>query len=263
MNNMLDIHLNGQLYLYMSNIIKKTNYDIYYSDLIDDEYWNLAYLKSNTISLKETFENIKADMKKLNRNPEIYITSDIVNLELKNQIENSNLKLLYTDIWMTLDNLDQFGEYKSKIEFLTKKVDVKKKELFINAVMNGFSDDNPEDPYGSLTDGYRIALEKSFDKNDSEYKVIHYLGEKEQEAISTATVIYKNDKAIIYNVTTNKKYQKQGVCKQMMSDIIKDLIKLNINEACVQTEQGFYTEQVYKNMGFKERMLGKAYVEEV
>lgn len=47
----------------------------------------------------------------------------------------------------------------------------------------------------------------------------------------------------------------------MMSDIIKDLIKLNINEICVQTEQGFYTEQVYKNMGFIERLLGKAYIE--
>lgn len=102
--------------------------------------------------------------------------------------------------------------------------------------MNGFSSDNPEDPYESLSDGYRIALEKSFNKTDSEYQVIHYLGEKEQEVISTATVVYKKDKAIIYNVTTNKKYKKQGACKQMMSDIIKDLIKLNINEICVQTE---------------------------
>ena len=46
-----------------------------------------------------------------------------------------------------------------------------------------------------------------------------------------------------------------------MSDIMKDLIKLNIKEVCVQTEQGFYTEKVYKNMGFKEKLLGQAYVE--
>lgn len=73
--------------------------------------------------------------------------------------------------------------------------------------------------------------------------------------------MHKGNKAIIYNVTTNRKYQRKGVCKQIMSDIIKDLIKLNINEVCVQTEKGFYTEQVYKNMGFKERLLGKAYIE--
>jgi N-acetylglutamate synthase-like GNAT family acetyltransferase len=127
--------------------------------------------------------------------------------------------------------------------------------------MDGFSGDNPEDPYESLSDGYKIALEKSFNKNDSEYQIIHYLGKKDEESISTATVVYKKDKAIIYNVTTNKKYQRNGVCKQLMSDIIQDLRKLNINEVCVQTEQGFYTEQVYKNMGFIERLLGKAYIE--
>ena len=197
-------------------------------------------------------------MNKLNRKPIIYITSDIIDSELQEKIDNSKLKSLYTDVWMTLDNLEQFGTYKSKIDFSVKKVDEKIKELFIQAVMNGFSGDNPEDPYESLSDGYRIALEKSFNKTDSEYQVIHYLGEKEQEVISTATVVYKKDKAIIYNVTTNKKYKKQGACKQMMSDIIKDLIKLNINEICVQTEQGFYTEQVYKNMGFIEKMLHPA-----
>lgn len=261
MEEIIDIHLNGQLYLYLSKIIKKQDYDIYYSDLIDDEYWNFAYLKNDEVSLKETFEDIKLNMNKLNRKSIIYITSDIIDSELQEKIDNSKLKSLYTDIWMTLDNLEQFGTYKSEIDFSVKKVDEKIKELFIQAVMNGFSGDNPEDPYESLSDGYRIALEKSFNKTDSEYQVIHYLGEKEQEVISTATVVYKKDKAIIYNVTTNKKYKKQGACKQMMSDIIKDLIKLNINEICVQTEQGFYTEQVYKNMGFIEKMLGKAYIE--
>ena len=127
------------------------------------------------------------------------------------------------------NNLEQFELYKSKIDFSVYKVDETLKEQFIQAVMDGFSGDNPEDPYESLSDGYKIALEKSFNENNSEYKVIHYLGKKEKEAISTATIVYKKDKAIIYNVTTNKKYQKNGVCRQMMSDIIKDLIKLNIN----------------------------------
>lgn len=261
MEEIIDIHLNGQLYLYLSNIIKKQDYNIYYSDLIDDEYWNFAYLKNDEVDLKEIFENIKNDMNKLNRNPEIYITSNITNSELQSEIKNSNLELLYTDVWMILENLEQFKSYKSKVDFSVYKVDKTLKNQFIQAVMNGFSGDNPENPYESLSDGYKVALEKSFNENDSEYKVIHYLGKKGQESISTATVVYRKDKAIIYNVTTNKQYQRNGVCKQMMSDIIQDLIKLNIDKVCVQTEQGFYTEQVYKNMGFIERMLGKAYIE--
>lgn len=261
MREFIDIHLNGQLYLYLSNIIKKENYDIYYSNVIDDEYWNFAYLKNADISLKENFEDIKNDMRKLDKNPIIYITSNISNSKLQEKLENANLELLYTDVWMTLDNLEQFGTYKSKIDFSVYKVDKTLKEQFIQAVMDGFSGDNPEDPYESLSDGYKIALEKSFNENDGEYKVIHYLGKKEQEAISTATVVYNKQKAIIYNVTTNKQYQRKGVCKQMIGDIIQSLMQLDINEVCVQTEQGFYTEQVYKNMGFVERLLGKAYIE--
>lgn len=265
MEEIIDIHFNGQLYLYLSNSIRKQDYDIYYSELIDDEYWNLAYLKNNEVSLKETFEKIKIDMSKLNRRPIVYITSNINNSNLQEEIDNSNLNLLYTDVWMILDNLKKFESYKSKVDFSVYKVDKTLKNKFIQAVMDGFSGDNPEDPYESLSDGYKISLEKSFNENNSEYKNIHYLGMKGQEAISTATVVYRKSegtgKAIIYNVTTNKKYQRNGVCKQMMSDIIKDLIKLNIDEVCVQTEEGFYTEQVYKKMGFKEKILGKAYAE--
>lgn len=46
-----------------------------------------------------------------------------------------------------------------------------------------------------------------------------------------------------------------------MSYIINDLRRIGINQVCLQTERGFYTEQVYKNMGFKEKMIGEAYVE--
>ncbi len=261
MEEIINIHLQGQLYLYVSNILKKQDYDIYHSEIIDDEYWNFAYLKNNKVSIKQIFENIKTDMSKLNRNPEIYITSNILDNKLQEQIENSNLQLLYTDVWMTIDNLERFQKHKSKIDFTLYKVDEKLKDQFIQAVMDGFPGDNPEDPYGNLSNGYKVALEKSFNKNNSEYKIIHYLGKKEKESVSTSTVIYKKDKAIIYNVTTNKHYQKNGICKQMMSEIIQDLIKLKIKEVCVQTEKGFYTEQVYKNMGFNEKLLGKAYIE--
>ena len=204
MEDIIDIHLNGQIY--MSNIIKNRDYAIYYSDLIDDEYWNFAYLKNNDISLNNIFNEIKSYMNKLERKPIIYITSNIMNSNLEESINNSKLKNLYTDVWMTLTNLEQFEKYKSNIDFSVYKVDKTLKKQFIQAIMDGFSGDDPEDPYGSLADGYRTALDKTFDKNDSEYKVAHYIGIKDKEAVSTATVLYKKDKGIIYNVTTNKRY---------------------------------------------------------
>ena len=40
MEELIDIHLNNGLYV-ASKILNK-DYDIYYSDIIDDEYWNFA-----------------------------------------------------------------------------------------------------------------------------------------------------------------------------------------------------------------------------
>ena len=162
MEDIIDIHLNGQLYLYMSNTIRNEDYDIYYSDLIDDQYWNFAYLKNKEVCLNDIFEEIKFNMNKLNRNPIIYITSNIIDLKLQENIKNSKFKSLYTDVWMTLNNLEQFESYKSKIDFDVYKVDEKLKEQFIQAIMDGFSGDNPEEPYESLSDGYKTALENSF-----------------------------------------------------------------------------------------------------
>ncbi len=260
MEELIDIHLNNGLYV-ASKILNK-DYDIYYSDIIDDEYWNFAYIKNNNINLNKIFIDIKNKMEKLNRDPIVYITSNMMNESLEKQIENSRLQIMYTDVWMILENFEQFELYKSKIDFSLDIVNEYSKEKFIQAIMDGFAGNNPEDPYNDLSDGYRIALNKSFLINQKEYKILHYLGTFENDAISTATVIYKGRNAIIYNVTTNKKYQRQGICKKMMSEIISNLNKLGVETVCLQTEQGFYTEQVYKSMGFKEVMLGKAYMEE-
>ena len=259
-NNLIDIHINGSIELYASNIIKKDNYNILLSDLIDDQYWNFAHLK-NTSNLNKIWQDIKFNMEKHNRVPTIYITSDIDNKEVQEEIKNNNLKVLYTDVWMTVEDLENFEQYKSKINFKISKVDENLKNKFVQAVMDGFSGENPDDPYESLSDGYKVSLEKSIENKGNEYKVINYVGLYNENAISTATVIYKDNMAIIYNVTTNKNYQRQGVCKQTISEIINDLRKLGIEIACVLTEKGFYTEQVYKNMGFKEVLLGRAYIE--
>ena len=127
--------------------------------------------------------------------------------------------------------------------------------------MDGFSSDDPEDPYGTLPEEYREIYHLEFE--DPSYHKLEYCGKYQGEMIATANLWYQGDCAIIYTVSTSKKYQKQGVCKKMMSKIIKDLEKLGIKTVCVQTEEGFYTEKVYESMGFRKVMLGRAYAEKV
>lgn len=62
------------------------------------------------------------DMKELNRQPLTYITSNILDNELEIQLQNSKLKTIYTDVWMTMENLEEFKNHKSKIKFSVQKV---------------------------------------------------------------------------------------------------------------------------------------------
>ena len=259
MEEMINLHLNGNLNLFFSDVIKSDNYDIYYSDVIEDEYWNYAYLKSG-VDFERTIKEVALKMKQINRKPVIYITSNIMNEKMKQDIKELKLSLVYTDCWMFLENLNEFKTYKNSKDFDIYKVDKRLQDKFIKSVMDGFSGDNPDDPYDKLPEGYKISIERSFKNNWSDsIKIINYLGMKNNEPISTATVIYNQDNAVLYNITTLKDFQRKGFGKQMMYYILNELSKLKIKEVCLQTEKGYYTEEVYRKIGFKEKILGKVY----
>ena len=58
MEDIIDFHLNVNLGTFFSNIINAENFDIYYSDVIEDQYWNYAYLKKGDIDLENTIKEI-------------------------------------------------------------------------------------------------------------------------------------------------------------------------------------------------------------
>ena len=260
MEAFLEIHFEGQLSIYLTKKIEKKQYDIMLSDEIQDQFWNLAYVKTNTLeNWKEVWQEVKRIMMENNREPILYLPSFVKMKEEEKRKLKENLTILYTDVWMVREELTTFPKYKSEIDFDFFRVEKEQQEDFIKAVFEGFSGNNPEDPYEALTEGYRIQLEKSFEEKQSKYSIRHYLGKKKEEWICTATVLIKGEKAIVYNVTTNRKYQRMGVCKEMMTRMIQDLEKCGVTSICLQTEKGFYTKQVYEKMGFKEIFEGVAY----
>lgn len=253
-------HFNAQINLYLSRILKYDNYDICFSDLIDDSYWNFAInMKAKT---KEGFykdlEKLNKIFKENNRKTAIYISPASPLYDIR---EDLGLTKEYTDSWMILEKLSEFPEYKSKLDININKVNNDGIKEFVKAVMTGFASDDINDPYGELSNGYKIALENSFlNKEKSEYKVNHYIANYNKENVGTATAIYNGNMTFIYNVTTKKEYKRNGICKELMSYMIKDLYNnKNIKLVCLQTETGFYTENVYLNMGFKKIFEGTGY----
>ena len=135
--DLIDLHFKGATELYKSELIEKDDYYIFSNLLIDNCYWNMGILKNFDTDINLVWENIKKELQKRNRNPEIYIIP--------------------------------YKDYKLN-------------------------------PYEAVNDGYGTALYNSFQNLESEYKSIHYAGKYNREIVSTATVVYKKENAIIYNV---------------------------------------------------------------
>lgn len=253
LEKLIDIHFNGMVKIIQSQKTQKDDYDLFYSPLLQDYYWNYAYLKNRNADLKQVWQNVKQDMEKLERRPALYVLSNLENSKIETELQK-----LYTDVWMIFEDIENFGDYESRINVEISRVRDEEKNQFIQSIMDGFSD--ADDPYEILPEEYRIIYELEFAQN-GEYSTLEYGGKYNGEMIATANVWYKGDCAIIYSVSTKKEFQKQGVCKKLMSYIMKDLQKNGIKVACVQTEKGFYTEKVYQKMGFFEVMFGKVYGE--
>ena len=253
---MIDVHLSSQLNLYMSEKKSYDNFDIYFGGLIDDYYWNFATnIKSKTKEeFKLDWETMKSVFKERNLQPVAYLTPLS---PLYNDVDNLNLAVLYTDSWLTLKDIKNYPYYKSKLELTFEIVNKDNIEKFIDGVCAGFASDDPEDPYGELSEGYRIALRNGIKVNDPKYKIQHYLVYCEDVVVGTATVCYSDKIACVYNVTTAKAYKKNGIAKELMSYLIKDMAAKGIKLICLQTEKGFYTENIYIKLGFEKAFYGK------
>lgn len=253
-----DVHLGSQLSLYMSKKLSFRNYDIYFSDVIKDTYWNFAtnIKTTNRQEFTKDWQEIKQEFIKYEREPAIYITPDSPVYNIKDEL---GLNVLYIDSWLMLDNLSDLKGGKSKLNISIEKVNKNSLESFIEAVSKGFSSDDPNEPYSELDDTYKVALRKSFEATGSEYKMTHYIAKYNSEIVATATVIYNEGIACIYNVTTKKEYKHNGICREIMTHLVKDMESSNIKIVCLQTEKSFYTEEVYMKLGFKKVFEGIAY----
>jgi len=258
-NELINAYFNVCILL-CSERIEYPNFKLITSEDIDDNYWNLAltFDIDNIEEIKNIWPQVKEEMTKRYRQPAILIpnSNELNPMTLK----NINLEPIYQDCWLSIDNIKEFPKYKSSLNLSIIKVDEKLKEEFVSAVMSGFAGDDPNDPYAELPECYAIALRKTFDKAIGECKLIHYLVKYNGNSVGTSSIITFDKIAFIYNVTTNKEYKRKGICKELMSKMIQDLDN-NIKTVCLQTEKGFYTETVYKNMGFKEEFTTYSYKE--
>jgi ribosomal protein S18 acetylase RimI-like enzyme len=260
-NKLQEFHFNGQLNLYLSTREHYDKFDLFLSDCIEDSHWNFAScLKVDSQKeFMEAWEQIKSIMARKKRVPAVYITPLSSAYQYKDKIVSDNFKIIYSDIWMMLENVSCLAKYKSKFDIVITEVGEKDKEKFVDTIMEGFRTDDPNEPYGDMGDYYKDVLLKSFENSNKEYIIKHFMAQHNGIPTSTATVIVKDDIACLYNVATIKKYKNNGICKELMSDIFDRLLQSKISTIFLQTEKGSYVEEFYKKLGFKPAFEGICY----
>lgn len=229
--------------MYVDGIVSYGDFKHVSSDIIDDGIWNFVYdIQANDV---EEFVSVFNESKKHfgNRIPRFYVLKSDVSAELLNKLKK-RYDLYCEDSWFVtpVEKLDLNFKAELNVDI---EISENKQEI-IDCIMDGFSTHDANDPYGDLSPTYRQSLDKKL-RGQTQHYVAKYKG----KVVSIAGITYSGDNAFLNNVTTLKEFKGNGIAKELLSYIVKDLKKKKIQNIIFATETGAYTEQFYKKLGFQ------------
>jgi GNAT superfamily N-acetyltransferase len=244
--------------MYVDDMCDYKDFILVKSNIIDDGIWNfICNINSDSY---DKIESIFDESKLLfiNRIPRFYFLKNELNNETLNKLL-LNYNLYCKDSWFCTDVSKLDLEYRSSLT-LDIKISNNKEDV-IETIMKGFSTGDPDDPYGDLSPTYRQSLEEKFDLIIEGIDTLHYVAYYLDKPISIATISINSNIAYLNNVTTLKEFKGNGVAKELLSYLIKDLKNRNVKEIIFATETDEYTEKFYKKLGFEVVEYGYCFEE--
>lgn len=246
--------------LYFDNEIKKDGYDVYKSDIITDNFWNIAVLsKEHVFDDESVLIDIEQSFTDIDRKPCIYIPRTINKYAgYKNRLVDSGYAVNDTDAYMVFMDSSKNIEIVDTIEKV--KTD-KQYDDFMEVMESAYGGEiTEENPYaGSITKEYYETIKKSLDNN----KFSHFVLYKDRKPSSVATLSYKNGYAVINNVGTKKEYQNIGLGKQLMAHCINEFKRLGGGTLFLFTEHKSKNEKWYTKQGFKTMFINEQYIKNI
>lgn len=233
-----------------SERIDYDRFTILFLEEFDDDYLNLAInIKAkNEKEFDEDYIKIKEIMNNKKRKASIFINNN----DLLNTIDfkSKGLEISDNSVWLMKDNLKKNIICESNIPVNISIISKGEEQYYSKIVERGFLRNSKEDPYDGLSKSVVEAINRSCYINDK-FTTEHYVAKYRDKIVGTITIMYGEEIAYIYNVTTDINYRKMGICKKLMLNIFKRLTEIGIDAVTLQTEVGFYPEKIYKSMGFK------------
>ena len=242
--------------MYFDTKEETEDYVLCTSKVMDDCYWNLAYLK--TKANESILSKIENRMKKLNRASCVYIGRDDKYYgDNKEFILNNGYKINDTDVFMILTSYKD-----TSINIRVKVVETESEYNDFMKVLSSAYNDNIEDSNenvyaDAVTKCYYDAVKNSMGSR----KTFHIIGYNEEGTpVSVATLNVVNGNGIINNVGTAQGYWNRGYSKQVLSYLVKIFKENNGEYLLLCTEYHTKNQTYYEKLGFEEIYVMEQYI---
>ena len=232
--------------LFFDDKYETSDYLLCTSKVIDDHFWNLAYIK-NSLN-KELLREIENKLALLNRKPCIYIGTK--NDNYINNIKvllNNNYELCDRDTYMVLDNQKDI-DIKIDLKIVSNEKEYNDFMKVISSAYNDTKENEDENVYsGSITECYYKAIKDTIGSNNH----LHIIAYDNGIPVAGATLNIFNGIFGINNVGTRQGYWNKGYGTQVIGYIINLFNKLNGNTLILSTEFQSKNQLFYEKLGFK------------
>lgn len=241
--------------MFFDNKEETPEYILCTSRVMDDYFWNIAYLK--TKFNKENLGNLEEKFENIDRTPSIYIGyGEQFYLENKELIINSGYEINNTDVYMQL-----IAPHKSDINIDIKVVESEKEYNDFMSVLSSAYNDNieseEENVYAdAVTECYYNAVKNTINSN-KHYHIIAYAN---NIPVSVATLNYIDGVGGINNVGTAQGYWNKGYGKQVLTYLINLFEKLGGGVLTLSTEHNSKNQKFYEKLGFEEKYVMEQYM---
>lgn len=241
MINLPELHYQIQKGMFFSDKFSSDSYDIYYSNAIDDIYWNYAVV-SDVASLNTHFNDICEIFTKIGRKVCFYLnfnqSSDLRDLQ------EHQIKVNYSENWLRYDGRKLENPCKAKlVETSNEREDFMKVFLAVNSLKYG----GPQ-----ASDSSIHALRESFDNS----KYSHHITYEHGKPVSIATLGTYNGYCMIYNLATLPEFRGKGYTLSVVHHCVEKFKEIGGKELYIQTPHNSDIEKWYLGQGFKKVFAG-------
>lgn len=219
-------------------------------------FWNQA-LTNQTLT-KEQLAKIEETMRSLDRRPAVYFENRQDLQPFIDFLKGKRYKFKFEDSWMfhsgeniDTDRFNQAKKVTNESEFA----------VFLKTFDTCYQKDDPQNAYGELGN-YLSVAEKVWRRHNLTNRLEYFTVYKDDEPIAVSSLTNYGDIGYISNVGSLRKVRGQGFGKIASLYCVAQSKKHGNTEHCLATEEGTYSNEFYKRIGFDTRFTAIGYVKE-